>query len=562
MVYNGSVGTPKDLVTLAGVNGTMITNLKAGTLSASSTDAINGSQLYTTNQNVASAVTSITALQTDALQWNTSLGAYDASHGGVTAQRITNVAAGTAATDAVNKSQLDAVSTDVSGLSDRAVVYNGSVGTPKDLVTLAGVNGTMITNLKAGTLSASSTDAVNGSQLYGVSQSMATILGGGSTVAADGTLTAPTYVINQTSYHTVSDAFGAVDANLDAINTTLNTINNGGGVKYFRANATGADSQAIGSNSLAMGPAALASGNNSVAAGTAAQAVGASSIAIGQNASANYSGDVALGAGSITQAAVQTSTMTVNGTVYAVAGTATSTVSMGAAGAERTITNVAAGRVNATSTDVVNGSQLYATNMEIQNAIGSIGTLNKNAVQYDTYTDGSKKNSVTLQGGDPNAPVMLSNVAVGVANTDAVNVGQLKQGLGNTLNDAKTYTDTQTNYAVQTANSYTDVRAQQTLSQANAYTDYRLANLNTSVNEVRTEARQAAAVGLAAASLRYDDRPGKVSAAVGAGAWHGEGAWAAGLGYTSTNQTVRGNLSVTNAGSNWGVGAGVSFTLN
>ncbi len=73
-------------------------------------------------------------------------------------------------------------------------------------------------------------------------------------------------------------------------------------------------------------------------------------------------GDVALGAGSTTGAVVATAGTTIAGNNYAYAGTTpTSTVSVGAAGTERTVTNVAAGQVNGASTDAINGSQLFAT---------------------------------------------------------------------------------------------------------------------------------------------------------------------------------------------------------
>ncbi|MET5116396.1 hypothetical protein AAHH79_40360, partial [Burkholderia pseudomallei] len=76
--------------------------------------------------------------------------------------------------------------------------------------------------------------------------------------------------------------------------------------------------------------------------------------------------DVALGAGSKTAAAVATSSVSVNGAIYAVAGSGpASTVSVGAPGSERTITYVAAGLVSAGSTDAVNGSELYATNQAL-----------------------------------------------------------------------------------------------------------------------------------------------------------------------------------------------------
>ncbi|TGB51472.1 hemagglutinin, partial [Salmonella enterica subsp. enterica serovar Enteritidis] len=93
-----------------------ITNLAAGTLAADSTDAVNGSQLYETNQRVdqnTSAIadinTSITNLGTDALSWDDEEGAFSASHGTSGTNKLTNVAAGEIAsdsTDAVNGSQL------------------------------------------------------------------------------------------------------------------------------------------------------------------------------------------------------------------------------------------------------------------------------------------------------------------------------------------------------------------------------------------------------------------------------------------------------------------------
>ncbi|ACL62633.1 YadA domain protein (plasmid) [Methylobacterium nodulans ORS 2060] len=572
---NGFAITGGPSVTVAGIDagGKPLTGVAAGTVSAASTDAVNGSQLYATNQN-------ITSLQTDALRWNSSLGAYDASHGSGSAQKITNVAAGalsSSSTDAVNGSQLYAVSQNIATLNDSAVKYDDA---SKGKISLAGQNGTTITNLRAGTVSSTSTDAINGSQLYNTSKSVATALGGGSTVNSDGTVSAPTFTIQGSNYNDVGSALGAVDGNLTTLNTQVANISNGGGIKYFHTNSSLADSQANGMNSVAVGPTAVAAGENSIATGNNAQAQADNAVALGANATASNAGDVALGSGSTTAKAVQTSTMTVNGNTYNVAGTATATVSAGSVGAERTITNVAAGRVNATSTDAINGSQLYATNQEVASLGGQVTTAiaaTKNAVQYDTDGNGNRKNSITLQGGDANAPVLLSNVAAGAGDTDAVNVQQLRRSAASTLASANTYTDdrtsyaistanaytdNRTSYAISTANAYTDVRSAQTLSVANAYTDYKFGQLSGQIGEVRKEARQAAAVGLAAASLRYDDRPGKLSAAIGGGAWRGQGALAVGVGYTNDDQTVRANLSASTAGREWGVGAGLSFTLN
>ncbi|ETS04087.1 hypothetical protein Q655_01672, partial [Bartonella henselae JK 51] len=82
------------------------------------------------------------------------------------------------------------------------------------------------------------------------------------------------------------------------------------------------------------------------------------------------------------------------------------------------------------------------------------------------------------------------------------------------------------------------------------------------VEDVRKEARQAAAIGLAVSNLRYNDLPGKLSVALGSGIWRSQSAFAFGAGYTSEDGNIRSNLSVTNAGGSWGVGVGLSLTLN
>ena len=131
--------------------------------------------------------------------------------------------------------------------------------------------------------------------------------------------------------------------------------------KGISSAAVGSASVAEGDYSIATGAASQATGKASVASGLQAQAKGGSSVAIGRGAIASDEYSVALGANSTTSAAVGTNSATVNGVTYSgFAGTnPTSTVSVGSAGNERTITNVAAGRITPTSTDAINGSQLY-----------------------------------------------------------------------------------------------------------------------------------------------------------------------------------------------------------
>nr|WP_144147765.1 ESPR-type extended signal peptide-containing protein [Paraburkholderia sp. BCC1884] len=200
------------------------------------------------------------------------------SVGSSTLQRqIVNVAAGTQDTDAVNVKQLKnaGLTTDTSGNVTNAFVAYDS--TTKDKVTLAGgAAGTTITNVKAGTLSAASTDAVNGSQLF------------------------------------------TTNANVTNLSTTVSNITNGNaGIKYFHVNSSGADSSATGLNALAIGVGTQASlqsgiaigssvsGVNTLASAAFATALGASaqakafeSQAFGVSATALNSQDISLGTAS------------------------------------------------------------------------------------------------------------------------------------------------------------------------------------------------------------------------------------------------------------------------
>ncbi|EFS5742718.1 autotransporter adhesin SadA, partial [Salmonella enterica] len=195
-------------------NASKITNLAAGTLAADSTDAVNGSQLFDTNEkvdkntadiatnttNINSLSDSVTTLTDDALLWDAASGAFSAKHNG-SDSKITNLAAGTLAadsTDAVNGSQLfdtnekvdqntadittntnsinqnttdiatnttniNNLSDSITTLTDDALLWDAASGT---FSASRSGSASKITNLAAGTLAADSTDAVNGSQLF------------------------------------------------------------------------------------------------------------------------------------------------------------------------------------------------------------------------------------------------------------------------------------------------------------------------------------------------------------------------------------------------------------
>ena len=177
---------------------------------------------------------------------------------------------------------------------------------------------------------------------------------------------------------TFAEATGNVSI---AIGERTKATENGATALGRQSAATGGASTAIGSgaqasaqNATALGGGANASGNTSIAIGAQSKASEGQSVAIGRGAVADTSDSVALGSYSKTEAAVGTSSATVNGVTYGgFAGAApVGTVSVGDTGAERTITNVAAGRITPTSTDAINGSQLYQVASKIDNNFTNI----------------------------------------------------------------------------------------------------------------------------------------------------------------------------------------------
>ena len=174
--------------------------------------------------------------------------------------------------------------------------------------------------------------------------------------------------------------------------------------------AIGDDAQATGSRSIALGVSAQAGTlervrdrtvykdnpelitklkaqkevTDAVAIGSEASVQANEGLALGSNATVNNVRGVALGAKSETAAPVSTASETINGLKYNYAGgTADSTVSVGNNSTKRTITNVAAGRVNAQSTDAINGSQLYG----VANAVGNVANSTTNILGGNTQVD-------------------------------------------------------------------------------------------------------------------------------------------------------------------------------
>ena len=158
---------------------------------------------------------------------------------------------------------------------------------------------------------------------------------------------------------------GAISIGMNSTSTNTNSTALGA-----FANAAGPHSTALGVNastatgawySLASGSSAKASANYAMASGHTANASAEAAISLGANTTASHANAVALGANSVTKAAVASNEATVNGVYYSgfAANNTASVVSLGDAGKERQLVNVAAGQISATSTDAINGSQLY-----------------------------------------------------------------------------------------------------------------------------------------------------------------------------------------------------------
>ncbi|WP_273760960.1 YadA-like family protein [Bartonella sp. AU16XJBT] len=222
------------------------------------------------------------------------------------------------------------------------------------------------------------------------------------------------------------------------------------------------------------------------------------------------------------------------------------------------IINVEDGKVDEDSKEAVNGGQLWKTQQMITDQVKDIETkFTEGSVQYDKDADGNKTNKVTLVGGDDSSPVLIDNVADGKienGSKEAVNGGQLhdytEQQMKTVLEDAKKYTDKQVSNIVKDG-----------VNEANSYTDMKFETLNYAVEDVRKEARQAAAIGLAVSNLRYYDIPGSLSVSFGSGLWRSQSAFAIGAGYTSEDGNIRSNVSITSAGGHWGIGAGITLRL-
>ncbi|CAG68485.1 putative surface protein (partial adhesin) [Acinetobacter baylyi ADP1] len=480
---------------------TKITGVAAGDVSATSTDAVNGSQLYSA---AAKATTEVTEGKNVTVTSTT----------GANGQTVYNVA---------TKDDVD---------FDKVTV--GKVVIDKDSGIDAG--DTKITSVAAGDVSATSTDAVNGSQLYSAAAKATTEVTEGKNV----TVTSTTGANGQTVYNVATKD----DVDFDKVTVGKVVIDKDSGIDAGNTKITG-----------------VAAGDVSA---TSTDAVNGSQL---YSAAAKATTEVTEG-----KNVTVTSTTGANGqTVYNVAtkddvdfdkvtvGKVVIDKDSGIDAGNTKITNVAAGDVNATSTDAVNGSQLYSAaakattevtegkNITVTSTTGANGQAIYNVATSDDVTFKSvTSDQVTVgnvsinQSGINAGNTQITNVAAGTKTTDAVNLGQLQStvsifGGGSTVNSDGSITNPTYNVNGGTYNNVGDALG--ALNQVDIDLGDRITNLqqtfNNRINDVEDKLSAGVASALALESAPYV--AGKYTYAAGSGFYNGQSAIGVSLRKTADN---------------------------
>ena len=225
--------------------------------------------------------------------------------------------------------------------------------------------------------------------------------------------------IGSATVNTATEANGsAAGADQDKITTvTAGTVKGNMAGAFGYKNTINADNAyAVGSNSTVSADGAMVLGNN-------ASVTAKNGMALGSNTKVANENAIALGAGSETAAAVATPSATINGTAHNFAGVnPASTVSVGKAGSERTITNVAAGRISAASTDAINGSQLYAVTSEIDKGVAYAGDVKAAAAAANKFTRKLGEQTNIVGGVADTSKLTDGNIGVVSNGTDTLNI--------------------------------------------------------------------------------------------------------------------------------------------
>ncbi len=598
-----------------------IGNVAAGTLSATSTDAVNGSQLFATNDRLDTTIASLAgfdtritantdglaALRLSALQYDNA--ARDRiTLAGAAGTVLANVGAGTlsaTSTEAVNGSQLFATNLQVAAnTSAIAQIGNGSAGpvrystpgaptTPNggtvtnDLTLVGtGTDAVALHNVAAGTLAAGSTDAVNGGQLNATNQAVAAL--DNRVTAGEGRITTlETNVANNSGAITAIDA--RVTDNSTAITNLQNnaagtntTVNNLTTQVTSNTNAITNLQTQVGNQPLKYADAATPTTPNGGTLTDDATLVGAGGGAVGLHnvrAGALVAGSTdAVNGGQLaeTNAQVAANTSAITTLSNVVAGSTVSAVQYSNPGSPTTpnggirtndvtlvgvnaaapvgLHNVANGVVAAGSTDAVNGGQLNTVTTQLN----AVAAQSANSLQYDRDATGARTNRVTLAGGNAAAPVTIANVAAGTVaagSTQAVNGGQLHatnqtavaalalgansvqyDGTGNVTFGAagssapvalrNVAAGTSPTDAVNLAQLQSGMRS--VLGEATTYIDSRLAAVGFDLNNMRRDMAAGSSAAMAVAALPQPMEPGATMVSIGGGTYRGQSAIAFG----------------------------------
>ena len=196
-----------------------------------------------------------------------------------------------------------------------------------------------------------------------------------------------------------------------------------GTVKGNTAGAFGYKNTITTDNAYVVGNNSTASADGAMVLGSSASVTGKNGVALGNNTKVAHENAVAIGNGSETAAAVATPSATINGVAHNFAGVnPASTVSVGKAGAERTITNVAAGRISATSTDAINGSQLYAVTSEVDKGVAYAGDVKAAAAAANKFTRKLGEQTNIVGGVTDTSKLTDGNIGVVSNGTDTLNI--------------------------------------------------------------------------------------------------------------------------------------------
>ena len=196
-----------------------------------------------------------------------------------------------------------------------------------------------------------------------------------------------------------------------------------GTVKGNKAGAFGYKNTITTDNSYVVGSNSTISADNGMVLGNSATVTGANGLALGNNTKVANDNAVAIGNGSETAAAVATPSAIINGVTHNFAGTnPASTVSVGKAGMERTVTNVAAGRISATSTDAINGSQLFAVKTEVEKGVSYAGDVKAAAAADNKFTRKLGEQTNVVGGVTDATKLTDNNIGVVSNGTDTLNI--------------------------------------------------------------------------------------------------------------------------------------------